>query len=637
MLGYSGIIQKRFDSTFDRIARTGSFTAPKFIYPFICCLALGNAIFLSAADYTVQINPDKDNSSISPYLYGSNGFNNYAGANMNCMRMGGNRLTGYNWENNASNAGTDWQNSSDGYLSNSLIPGKAVTDFVDNCRTLGQKSLVTVQMAGYVAADKNGSVQASEVAPSKRWKEVAFVKGAPFTLVPDTTDNKVYIDEMVNFMVAKYKKASEGGVFAYSLDNEPCLWSGTHPLIHPKAVGCRELVDKSIACAKAIKSIDTGALVFGPVLYGYNAYVNLQNSPDWNTVGQKYDWFIGYYLDQMKKASDSAGLRLLDILDLHWYPEAQGDGMRIIGSNAEVSDPVTPGANMARMQAPRSLYDTAYVETSWISSMLGGPIKLLPDVKKSINKYFPGTKIALTEFTYGAANHISGGIATADFLGAAGKNGVFMTNKWYVTYGYTAAAYKIFRNYNGSNAPFGTTACFASTSNIDSAAVYGSFNGTDKSVLHIIAINKASTAKSVAINISAGQKYAAAEVWGFNASDTLITKRASVSTITNNSFEYTMPALSVLHFVVSTSVSVTNSIIPVRLCYNATLKNNIILYAFRHMASISLITVAGKSIFTKTCNAGSGEITLSTIPRGMYLLCIKRGTAQSISRINLCR
>ena len=41
-------------------------------------------------------------------------------------------------------------------------------------------------------------------------------------------------------------------------------------------------------------------------------------------------WFISYYLDEMRTASNAAGKRLLDVLDVHWYPEAQdGAGNRI--------------------------------------------------------------------------------------------------------------------------------------------------------------------------------------------------------------------------------------------------------------------------------------------------------------------
>ena len=76
----------------------------------------------------------------------------------------------------------------------------------------------------------------------------------------------------------------------------------------------------------------------------------------------------------MQQASAASGKRLLDVLDLHWYPEAQSsDNIRIDGPET------TPTVVAARLQAPRSLWDATYMEHSWITEdWIGGPINLLP-------------------------------------------------------------------------------------------------------------------------------------------------------------------------------------------------------------------------------------------------------------------
>ncbi|HEX2926457.1 MAG TPA: glycoside hydrolase family 44 protein, partial [Ruminiclostridium sp.] len=143
--------------------------------------------FAAAADTTGSINVSIDTTAeraaISPYIYGGNWeFNN---AKLTAKRFGGNRVTGFNWENGYSNAGSDWQQSSDTYLlSNNNIPkdkwnepGVVVSDFQDKNLAAGEPySLVTLQAAGYVAADANGTVTEDQVAPSDRWKEVKFKK-----------------------------------------------------------------------------------------------------------------------------------------------------------------------------------------------------------------------------------------------------------------------------------------------------------------------------------------------------------------------------------------------------------------------------------------------------------------------------
>ena len=85
----------------------------------------------------------------------------------------------------------------------------------------------------------------------------------------------------------------------------------------------------------------------------------------------------------------------------------------------------------ARLQAPRSLWDATYKEHSWITEdWLNGPVNLLPSLKTRIAHAYPGTKLAFTEYNYGAGHHISGGIAQADVLGIFGRDGVFAATQF---------------------------------------------------------------------------------------------------------------------------------------------------------------------------------------------------------------
>ena len=98
----------------------------------------------------------------------------------------------------------------------------------------------------------------------------------------------------------------------------------------------------------------------------------------------------------MRQASEAEGKRLLDVLDVHWYPEARGDDIRItdqVGTNE---------TRKARLQAPRTLWDPTYIEDSWIGQWGSHHLPLLPTLQQSIDTYYPGTKLAITEFNYGA-------------------------------------------------------------------------------------------------------------------------------------------------------------------------------------------------------------------------------------------
>lgn len=518
-------------------------------------------------EFTVNItvNPDQDRTPISPYIYGAN--QDVEGVKHTARRIGGNRLTGYNWETNMSNAGSDWNHSSDYFLPWAMgipenqynVPAIVFTKFHDQSLNMGAISLITLQMAGYVAKDANGTVSQSETAPSSRWAEVKFRKNAPLSLNPDTSDNYVYMDELLNYLISKYGKANTStGIKGYLLDNEPDLWSSTHPRIHPNKVSCSELISKSIELAKVIKDMDPDAMVFGYESYGFMGYYSLQDAPDWNSVKGNHEWFIGYYLQKMKEASDSYGKRLLDVLSLHWYPEARSSkGVRICfdGENSTDKD-----VSIARMQAPRTLWDPTYKtstkgqitagENSWINQWYPEFLPILPKIKQTIDTYYPGAKLAITEYDYGGRNHISGGIAQVDVLGIFGKYGVYLATRWGDTGSYITSAYNIYLNYDGKGSKYGDICVKAETSDVENMPVYASIHSDNEGKLHIIIINRSWDKEGIAkINIGGGRTYTSCTIYGFDYQSPEIRKMGEVNNIQNNYFELKIPPQTVYHIV----------------------------------------------------------------------------------------
>jgi hypothetical protein len=182
-----------------------------------------------ASQVSFAIDSTQDVRAISRFIYGMNGWDPATRpANLTLSRSGGNRMTAYNWENNASNAGSDWFNQNDDFLGGGNTPNGALGPGIVAARNAGAGSLITIPAIGYVAADKlgGGDVNLTPNYLAARFHQSPARKGSPFLLSPDTSDPFVYQDEYVNFLDKTYPGAFASATMPIflSLDNEPDLW-----------------------------------------------------------------------------------------------------------------------------------------------------------------------------------------------------------------------------------------------------------------------------------------------------------------------------------------------------------------------------------------------------------------------------
>lgn len=507
---------------------------------------------------TFKISTAQERKHISPLIYGTNDKYSFATA----KRLGGNRLTNYNWENNASNAGRDWYHSSDEYVpwergvpeSEYDVPGSALKYFHNTSLSQQAYSLITLPMARYVTADRNGSVSEAQAAPSIRWKSISHKKNAPFTLTPNLNDEYVYTDEEVNFLIHSYgKSSSPTGVKAYALDNEPGIWFESHSRMWgTNHLPVNFLMNSSFELASSIKSLDPEAEVFGPASWGVSEFEDLQGAPDWASVNNgRYRNFISYYLASMKarQNADPNRTRLLDVLTLHWYPQGRRDGL------SPFDDGTDYFTNKARMEMTRSLWDPTYVENTWIGEDPDKVEQFLPFIPKmqaTIAQHYPGTKFAITEYSYMGKGHPSGGIAQADALGIFGRQGVYFASYWGAVIDYIKAGFDIYRNYDGKGGSFGDVSVQSSTSDIEVSSVYASVESGDDSRTHVVAMNKSQDDPiTVSFEISSDHVFKGARVWAFDANGSAVRQLKNVRVIEQNKFEYVLPPLTVCHLVLT--------------------------------------------------------------------------------------
>jgi hypothetical protein len=517
----------------------------------------------SSPDVTITIDPAKT-KTISPWIYGTNSYssNTTPQPHFTFDRAGGNRWTAYNWETNASNAGSDYFYQNDNYLSASNVPAEAARSFIAGDQGAGLASLVTFQLQGYVSADESGPVL-RPFPNLTRFKQVVEKKStkdaAPFTTTPPTSDAYVYMDEFAWALDQKFPGQGIFGAAAglpgitpahptfISLDNEPDLWNSTHEEVQGSAnISSDNYIVKTVTLSKALKDQFPNVVIFGPVNYGFNGIYSWQGE-----AGAGFSsslWFADKYLAGIKTASTAYGKPLIDAYDFHWYSEATDGTTRVINMNGTS---LTDAQVEAIVQSPRSLWDATFKENSWITnSVLGGPIYILRRLQAKIDAANPGMKIAITEYENGGFNHIAGTIAQADNLGIFGSEGVFAANFWPPggTYSYAFAGFRAFRGFDGAIANFGDTSLQTSSSSVKDVVVYASSDSATPGRFVFVAINRSNASKVTAINgqVLSGTAHLYQMTASLAAGQTVV-QPVSIGTmaVSGSSLTITLPAYSV--------------------------------------------------------------------------------------------
>jgi hypothetical protein len=512
---------------------------------------------------------------ISRFVYGVNGFGMPADPTtapwprgITLSRFGGNRLTAYNWENNASTAGLDYNFQNDAFLGSDSASGEAVRRRVVNAMIKGAGIIVTVPMIGHVARDADGTNVGTDPGTLRSRLAARFVasrpvKGGPFAATPDRDDDYVAQDEFVWWLTRKFPGATSSATtpIFFCLDNEPDLWGSTHEELAPKEKGeiahltYDDIVERTVAYARAIKNVAPEAVVFGP---GTATWAGAATLGRWPKPDPRYgsQFFLDVYLDRMREAERREGRRLLDVLDIHWYPAAASEGNEVSNDMA----PQTDAMVWARLQAPRSLWDSTYDEKSWVSGVQNGPIRLLPLLREKIAAHYPGTKLAVTEYYYGRGGDISGGIAQADVLGIFGREGVFAATLWpnaniaAVPYGssperayrYVIGAFRMYRDFDGRGGAFGSTGLGARTSDPATSSVYASTDDSAATRIVVVAINKLPRPRRATIQIAGGQGWRdSVEVYALTEESGAPRRGRDLAVTGGHSVQYTLPPMSV--------------------------------------------------------------------------------------------
>ena len=470
-------------------------------------------------------------------------------------RNGGNNTTRYNWQLNADNRANDWYYQS--IPEPSAVAGERGDTFITNSKAGNAQAMLTIPMIDWVAKlGANRSKLASfsiakygaQTDNDWQWFPDAgngIRTNGQYVTGNDPNDanvpsNSTFQQSWAQHLVNRWGTNANGGLRYFILDNEPSIWHATHRDVHPSGATMDEIKNKIIDYAGKIKAVDPSALVVGPEEWGWSGYLlsgydqQYGSLHGWSFMPDRANhsgWdYLPWLLDQLRQNHAATGKRLLDIFTVHYYPQG-----------GEFSNDVSSAMQLRRNRSTRSLWDPNYVDETWINDR----VQLVPRLKSWVNSYYPGTSTGLTEYNWGAENHINGATAQADILGIFGREGLDMAARWTTPDSTTPTyrAMKLYRNYDGNKSTFGDVSVAASGPNPDNVAVFAA-ERSDDGALTIIAISKyLSGSTPTTINLANFPHNGTAQVWQLTAANN-INRLADISFI-GNSFSAALPAQSI--------------------------------------------------------------------------------------------
>jgi hypothetical protein len=543
-----------------------------FVLALLGAALLAPAVAGAGAGPALSVDAGADRHAISPYIYGMNFADEDLAAELQLpvRRFGGNSTTRYNWQNDTSNHASDWyfENLPNDNANPSALPdGSSSDQFVDQDRRTGTATLLTVPLIGWTpksravacgfGVSKYGAQQSVDPWQTNCGNGVT-TGGADIT-GNDPTDTSTaitpsFVQAWIAHLIGRYGNATAGGVRFYDLDNEPMLWDDTHRDVHPSPTSYDDLAARGISYASALKASDPGAMVLGPAEWGWTGYFwsALDEAPGgawWNNPQDRLAHgnvpFVEWYLQQMRAYEQQHGTRILDYVDEHYYPQASGVALSPAGNAA---------TQALRLRSTRSLWDPSYVDESWINDT----VRLVPRMHEWANTDYPGTKLAVSEYNWGALDDVNGALAQADVLGIFGREGLDLATLWSPPTSAQPGAYafRMYLNYDGAGAKFGDTSVRAQSADQSQLAIYGAARGSD-GALTLMLVNKTGASLTSTITLAGFAPAATAHMYHYGAAaPTAIVHDADVA-VSGATLTGTFPANAIALLIVPSASGAT--------------------------------------------------------------------------------
>ncbi len=298
-------------------------------------------VLRAQAQINLDINAHMPQHDISPYIYGRNNnfsdvfgsttspseFDLYKQAGLRFARENsGNNATKYNWRLKISSH-PDWYNNV--YDHDWDYASQTILENMPNLQVMW-----AFQLIGKVASNKNNNFGDWNYNNSQWWSGVAqnlagggvvnpsggsdaLVEGNPDLYLMDwPADSTVEI--LNHWFGEKGKGFTENNFLYWSMDNEPEIWSGTHNDVMPIQISANEFMERYFEVAKKARELFPDIKLTGPICA--NEWQWYKYADESLRIDGKYYSWIEYFIKRVADEQKSSGVRLLDVLDIHWYP-----------------------------------------------------------------------------------------------------------------------------------------------------------------------------------------------------------------------------------------------------------------------------------------------------------------------------
>jgi len=520
-------------------------------------------------DVVVTVNAVDGKKAVSPYIYGRNGsFSNSFGTASSAsditlfkeagLRMarenGGNNATKYNWRKKISSH-PDWYNNVYDHDWDNI--SKNIVATVPDMQVIW-----AFQLIGKVASNKNNNFNDWSYNQSQWWSgctqnlagggivnasggSSATVNGNPLLYTQDWPADSTA--EVLNHWFGSKGIGLNSTNFQYwDMDNEPEIWSGTHDDVMPSQLAASAFMEKYFSVAKKARALFPGIKLCGPVTANEWQWYKY-GSETLNINGKYYSW-LEYFLKRVADEQKATGIKLLDVVDIHWYPGESAD--------ADV------------LQLHRIFYDKSYVYpgANGIKSINGGwdatqnKEYIFQRISDWLTQYFGanhGITIGMSESGINSANANVNSVLYASLLGTFANNGVELYTPWSWNVGMWETLH-LFSRYAKNNS-------VTSTSTLENTVSgYSTVTNSVDSMTVILVNRDLNSTHLVTVNLSgfsvANGTYNTLQIASLPTTETFVSHasnalKKSTVTVSGNSFSIVLPTVSTTAIILKANTS----------------------------------------------------------------------------------